>query len=126
VWVLPSHSEGGSLAATEALAAGLAVVAPESVALATDAAVEGAALTCELTVESLAETIRRVLSDDEARRRLGISARNYARRFARDVVARDLATVYALVAGRGTASLDDSGREIVEGIKLPILAGEQE
>jgi glycosyltransferase involved in cell wall biosynthesis len=124
VWVLPSHSEGGSLAATEALAAGLAVVAPESVALAADAAVEGAALTCELTVEGLAETIRRVLFDDEARRQLGISARNYARRFAPDVVARDLATVYARVTGRGMASLDDSGRD-VEGIRLPMLAGEQ-
>jgi glycosyltransferase involved in cell wall biosynthesis len=110
IWVLPSHSEGGSVAFTEALASGLATIAPDAVAIAADAAAEHASMTCELSVESLAEAIGTLLDDDDLRTRLGATARIYARRFDREVIASTLAEVYAGVAvGAGSGPNASAG-----------------
>jgi glycosyltransferase involved in cell wall biosynthesis len=110
IWVLPSHSEGGSVAFTEALASGLATIAPDAVAIAADAAAEHASISCELSVEGLAEAIGTLLDDDDLRTRLGATARIYARRFDRDVIASNLAKVYEQVAvGAGSAPSASAG-----------------
>jgi glycosyltransferase involved in cell wall biosynthesis len=97
MWVLPSHSEGGSVAFMEALAAGVATIAPASVTIAADAVAAGASFQCDLTVQGLAHAMATLIDDNDRRTEIGRAARLYAKRFDRDVVAGDLARIYETV-----------------------------
>jgi glycosyltransferase involved in cell wall biosynthesis len=101
VWVLPSHSEGASIAFAEALAAGLPSIAPASVTIAADAAAAGASVGCELTLEGIANAIGQLLDDGDRRAELRRSARAYARRFDRASVAVEFEHLYRTVVGDG-------------------------
>jgi glycosyltransferase involved in cell wall biosynthesis len=101
VWVLPSHSEGASVAFAEALAAGVPTIAPASVTIAADAAAVGASVSCDLTLDGVAEAIGQLLDDDDRRAELRRAARAYARRFDRASVAVELEHLYRTVLRNG-------------------------
>jgi glycosyltransferase involved in cell wall biosynthesis len=63
VYVLPSYQENFAIALVEALRVGTPVVCSQRVNIWSDLANVGAATICELTVESVAESILRLLND---------------------------------------------------------------
>lgn len=77
-FVLPSRSEGFSIAALEALSAGLPTVLTEGCNFSA-AGRAGAAVVVETTAEGIHEGLRRVLDDPEAAGRMAASAREFVR-----------------------------------------------
>jgi len=101
VFVLPSYAEGMPMAILEAMAAGMAIIATPvgSIGEAVTDGQEGF-LVAPGDVEALAGRIAALDGDFELRRRMGQAARQTAeRRFAIDLVARQVAELYAAVAG---------------------------
>lgn len=74
LYVLPSHSENFGIALLEAMAAGLACVSSSGVALASEAAKEGAVILMPNSAGELAVTLKRLLSNPLERAVLGHTA----------------------------------------------------
>jgi glycosyltransferase involved in cell wall biosynthesis len=81
VWALPSHTENFAIAAAEAMAAGLPVVLSPQVNIAGEAAVAGAAIVTRHDAADLGEHLVRLLDDEAERLRLGMRAREHAKRY---------------------------------------------
>lgn len=103
VQLMPSRFEGFGLAAAEAMAAGVPLIAaavgslPEVVD-----APNGGVLIPPSDPEALATATERLLDDEAARESLSVSARNSARRFSWDSVAdAHLRFIHNVAAGRG-------------------------
>jgi glycosyltransferase involved in cell wall biosynthesis len=79
VYVLPSYSENFGVAAVEAIASGLPVILSEGVGIAADVEAAGAGLVVPSSVDALAESMERCLTDAHLRRQLGTNARQLAR-----------------------------------------------
>jgi glycosyltransferase involved in cell wall biosynthesis len=82
VYVLPSYQENFAIALVEALRVGTPVVCSQRVNIWSDLANAGAATICELTVESVAESILRLLDDrsgaeEQGGRGAAFAAENY-------------------------------------------------
>jgi len=81
VWALPSHTDSFSIAAAEAMAAGLPVVLTPRVNIARDAATAGAAIVTRPNAADLGEQLVRLLDDGSLRQRLGNRAREHAKQY---------------------------------------------
>lgn len=96
VWLLPTESEGFSLAMLEALAAGCPVVStlcPGNDELLVD---DGNALLAQVgNVEEIARALRRLLSDERLRARLGANARSTAQQYSLDRTVEEHLACYA-------------------------------
>jgi glycosyltransferase involved in cell wall biosynthesis len=103
VFVLPSFSEGFSMAVLEAMAAGLPVLITPGCNF-REATAAGAAIEVEATVESTEAGLRRLLSlGDAERQKMGRSARALiASRYTWDRVAEQTLELYCWLTGRGT------------------------
>jgi glycosyltransferase involved in cell wall biosynthesis len=99
-FVLPSFSEGFSVAVLEAMAAGAPIVLTEPCNF--DVASLGAGVMAEPSSDSIAEGLRTIVSMSESERAaMGGRARAVvAARYTADRAARDLADVYAWLTGR--------------------------
>lgn len=101
VFVLPAVGEGLSMAALEAMGAGLPVILSPGCNL-PEAAEDGAGLIVEPALEPLSNALRQIFADDAARQQMGQRARQLVqRRFTWDTVAAQWAALYRqLQAGR--------------------------
>jgi glycosyltransferase involved in cell wall biosynthesis len=100
-FVLPSHSEGFSIAVLEAMSFGLPVVLTRQCNF--DVAKLGAGWVCEPDSASLVRALRDFLeSSDDARKEMGRKGRDVVRaEYTWDMAARKLLQVYAWVLGGG-------------------------
>lgn len=101
VWLLPTESEGFSLAILEALAAGCPVVStdcPGNDELLSDGA--NALLAPIGNVEEIAAALRRLLSDERLRARLSASGRSTAQQYSLDQTVESHLACYAIGEGR--------------------------
>lgn len=99
VFVLPSYSENFGIAAAEALAAGVACVLSENVAVAEklEHAAAGVVVPCKVT--AIADGIEQLLRDSKKRSELGANARSFvARRFSMESVGSVMAALYRSLA----------------------------
>lgn len=96
IWALPSHAENFGIAAVEALAAGLPVVISRGVDISAEVERRGAGIVADMTAESFADAIQRLLADDSAAS--SERARTMAALYDWDSVAPRLAAVYGKVA----------------------------
>ena len=95
VFVLPSHQENFSLAAVEAMAAGLPVVVTKGCDLWPEVEKGAAGLVVEQDVEHLAGALVHLLRDDAARRTMGEKGVELVKhRFSHQVVGEALVTMY--------------------------------
>jgi len=95
VYVLPSHSENFGIALLEAMTAGLACVSTEGVALAAEAALEGAVVLSRTEPEPLARALEDLLNYPARRRVLGAQAARLAReRYSAKAMAAGLKQMY--------------------------------
>jgi glycosyltransferase involved in cell wall biosynthesis len=95
IWALPSHTENFAVAAAEAMAAGLPVILTPQVNIAREAATAGAAVMTRPDAADLAEQLIRLLDDSTERQRLGMRAREYAKRYDWARVAAEYAQMYS-------------------------------
>ena len=96
VWLLPTESEGFSLAIIEAMAAGCAIVT--TMCPGNDEVLEhdrNALLTPIGDVDGIANALRNLLRDEHLRERLGDEARRNARQFSLDRMMNEYLDVYA-------------------------------
>ena len=110
VFVLPSSQENFSLAAVEAMSAGMPVILSSEVGVARDAAEAGAGIVVPLNVQAVADALRRLARDAELRLRMGIAGRALVeRRFTWDAAADALIRLYEeLRAGRSSPLANES------------------
>lgn len=102
VFVLPSDDESFGLAAAEAMAAGLTVVATAEVGLASRAAAAGALVLCSGEAEDLGAKLRALLSSAETREAIGKAARAYAvRHFSWSAIASTFEGFYRDILAEG-------------------------
>ncbi len=95
VFVLPSYSENFGIALVEALAAGLASVTTEGVAVAADIREHEAGLVVPSEIQPLRTALDDLLRDAELRTRLGANARRLAiERFSLDAMSAALVRLY--------------------------------
>lgn len=100
LYVLPSHSEGFSMATLEALAAGCAVVITEACNF-PEVTNAGAGVVIQTAVEPLTEALDGLLRDDARRREMGRRGRELVfSRYGWSSIARGMSEVYADVARR--------------------------
>jgi glycosyltransferase involved in cell wall biosynthesis len=78
VWVLPSHTENFGVAVVEAAAAGLPVVISPHVNIAPDMQDADAAVVLDLSPESIADEVVRLIESPVRRKQLGVNAKAYA------------------------------------------------
>ncbi|HEX5397665.1 MAG TPA: glycosyltransferase [Verrucomicrobiae bacterium] len=78
IFVLPSRSENFGIALVEALAAGIPCISTDGVAISEDIRKHDAGLVVNTEVPALGEAIKRLLSDDALRERLGANAKELA------------------------------------------------
>jgi poly(glycerol-phosphate) alpha-glucosyltransferase len=100
-FVLPSFSEGFSMAALEAMSQGLPVLLSNQCNF--DVAALGAGWVCEPTVESIASSLRQVVgATDSGRRTLGERARHVVQtQYTWEIAGRRLLDVYHWLLGGG-------------------------
>jgi glycosyltransferase involved in cell wall biosynthesis len=99
VWALSSHTENFGIAVLEALAAGVPSVISPAVNIADELARSGAALVADLTPESFADALVRVLTDPTLRRSLEVAGPLFADQYDWRAVGPELVRMYeALVA----------------------------
>ena len=103
VFVLPSHRENFGMSAAEAMACGVPVVLTSGVDIARDVADAGAGLVAN-SAEEIAEAIRRLLQEDDGRRRMGMLGANLAReKWSWEGTGRAMVEAYRVAfRGRGT------------------------
>lgn len=78
VFALPSHSENFGIAAAEALAAGLPCVLGQGVAIAQDVVQAQAGVAVDTDAQSIADGLRRIISDKEGLMRMSANASRLA------------------------------------------------
>lgn len=100
IWVLSSRSEGFAMAVVEALASGRACLLSPAIFIASEAEREGAAMLCDLSAESFAQGILKLLAEPEQRRRIGAAARVFAKRYDWDVVSGQWEEMYSRAIAR--------------------------
>jgi len=101
VFCLPSHSENFGIAAVEAMAAGLACVLGDGVAVAEQAARAGAALRVMVSKEEVAKALGGLLEDEGERSRMGLrAARLASEEFSEEAMGAGLEGMYADCVGR--------------------------
>jgi len=101
VWALPSHTDSFSIAAAEAMAAGLPVVLTPRVNIARDAATAGAAIVTRPNAADLGEQLVRLLDDGWLRQRLGNRAREHAKQYDWGRVGLEFVRIYREVVATG-------------------------
>ncbi len=106
IFVLPSLQENFGISVAEAMSAGCPVVISDRVDLAPDVLDFGAGLVCSPTVESTAESMDVLLSNDVLRNQMGDNGRRLIKeRFTQDQVMRELLNVYRdIITGKITSS----------------------
>jgi len=98
--VLPSRQESFGMAVVEAMAAGVPVVVSPAVGIGEDIARAGAGLVVERDPRALAEVLDELLSDPEARMRMGEAGRRLVReRYSPSVVGPKIAAMYREMSG---------------------------
>ncbi|HLE56047.1 MAG TPA: glycosyltransferase [Rhodothermia bacterium] len=104
VFVLPSHHENFGVAALEAIGAGVPVVLSPDVHLADFVLLEGVGRVAAPRAESLAETIRELIGDEQARRHVRERGKEIvSRRFSTEVIGGLLSVMYrAAIERSGT------------------------
>ncbi len=103
VLVLPSLKEGWGLVVMEAAGYRVPTVAYRSAGGVTESVVDLVTGLLVDDIDGLAEAVRRLLGDEDLRRRLGTAAAARADEFAWDTTARQFAQVLALATGRPAA-----------------------
>jgi glycosyltransferase involved in cell wall biosynthesis len=99
VFVLPSHSENFGIALLEAMAAGVACIASDQVALAQEAASENAICMVKRDVTAIAEALRQLLHGGKARAELALRGRTLAHeRYSLKAMGALLNTLYGTLA----------------------------
>lgn len=78
LFVLPSYYENFGIAVAEAMAAGVAVVISDKVYIWEEVKQAKAGWVCSLNVDSLTDTLRKALENDEERQKRGVNGREYA------------------------------------------------
>jgi glycosyltransferase involved in cell wall biosynthesis len=94
IWALSSHTENFGIAVVEAMAAGRAVVISTGVNLAADVAASGAGIVAPARPTEFADALRRVLVDDQLRRRLESAGPAFAARYDWRVVTPQMLQMY--------------------------------
>ena len=103
LFVLPSHSEGFSMAILEALAAGLPVVISKQCNF-PEVSEHDAGLVIEPNDAAVTEAISTLLSDDQLRTRMGQNGRNLVReKYTWDAIAASMAGLYQRLVARRSA-----------------------
>ena len=96
IFVLPSFSENFGIAAVEAMLAGLPCVIGKGVAVASNAAAEGAVIAVEPQLDEVAFALNRLLADEDLRRQIGVKAREHAKHnYSTEAMASALKELYA-------------------------------
>lgn len=94
LFVLPSFSENFGVAPVEAMLAGVPCVLGEGVAIAEEVAAAGAGRAIQPTADAVASAIRDMLGDDGGERRRNAARELAYKRYAPDVMARELVALY--------------------------------
>jgi glycosyltransferase involved in cell wall biosynthesis len=98
VFVLPSYSENCGIAVAEAMAAGLAVIVSNQVAIHPQIAESGAGLVVSCEASSLGSAIVNLLSDSDLRQRMAENGRSVARyTYSVDAIAQKMIAAYETV-----------------------------
>lgn len=98
VFVLPSFSENFGIAAAEALMAGLPCVLGKGVAIADEVSEAGAGIAVEPDPDSIAQGLRKLLSDDTLRASMAVRATELAReKYSVDAMGEKLVKLYQVI-----------------------------
>jgi glycosyltransferase involved in cell wall biosynthesis len=101
IFVLPSYSENFGIAAAEAMAAGLATIVCEGVAIAEYAKDRGAAVVVKPDASAIARSVERLLADPELQAIVAESGRALVKEcFSLSSVGRELRDLYDSIIGR--------------------------
>ena len=112
VFILPSYSEGFSIAVLEAMASGTATIVSDRVGFGDVIRETGAACLTDLTPESILASLEKVMQNDTYREQLGTTGQELVRRqYDIQVVADQLLNAYQLVLNH---------RRAVKGTPLPV------
>ena len=114
-FVLPSRNEPYPMTVIEAAAVGAPLIVSTECGLASELGNAGAAVLCEPTAGALAEAMRKLGADAQARSALGAAARQVHRRvWSAEGLARDLLGQYRLLAASREGRAANQGRSRAE------------
>lgn len=108
IWALTSHTENFGNAVVEAMAAGCAVLVSTEVNLASQIRGAEAGVIVTLSIDEIANSLKRLIESSSTRAALGSRARTFARRFDWAAVAPELLSAYRKYAVDHFGSSDPS------------------